>query len=485
RAAGELRLRIREKVLRALSEPAIDEKRRKLLHEALAGVDTASIGTIHSFADRLLRQRPREARLSPAYEIYEDTGALILETFTVLLHASQTGTLKAELEATEAAARAAEAEQTIRDAISAGVRVDSLELEWGRLGGLDALVEGFVTRRDVPPADPVPEEFDFAEFRGYAMELVALVTSMKGTSRGAEWLHRTARLVEGLSRSDDPIAIYREVLAGRVKPPDYKKGAHFEGEKDAWAVWKTFTEGKDRGDALWDDPVAPLHRWMTKRLVRLFPVVTALYGKVKGRHHAVDQVDLLLEFKDLLARDKAVRGEYQGLFDHIFVDEFQDTDPLQAEIIVFLCERKAQADRLQDVELSDGKLTLVGDPKQSIYRFRRADIGMYDRVRSLVASRPHLEVTLSANFRSRPSLIGWFNERFDRLLGKAESGKAIFRPETGEVLNQGLVPGKGGGNGPCVDSPTVHVLPFELAAGKGKVGEYRVLEAKAMAHYLR
>ncbi len=261
RAAGELRLRIREKVLRALAEPAIDEKRRRLLHEALAGIDTASIGTIHSFADRLLRQRPREARLSPAYELYEDTGTLILETFTLFLHASQTGTLKAELEATEAAARAAEAEQTVRDAISAGVRVDSLELEWGRLGGLDALVEGFVTRRDLPPADPVPEEFDFAEFRGYAAELVALVASMKGASRGAEWLRRTAHLVEALSRSNDPIAIYREVLAGRMKPPDYKKGEHFEGEKDAWAVWKTFTEGKDRGDALWNDLVAPLHRW--------------------------------------------------------------------------------------------------------------------------------------------------------------------------------------------------------------------------------
>lgn len=224
---------------------------------------------------------------------------------------------------------------------------------------------------------------------------------------------------------------------------------------------------------------------MAKRLVRLFPVVTALCRKVKARHHAVDQVDLLIELRDLLARDKAVRREYQALFDHIFVDEFQDTDPLQAEIVVLLCEREARADRLQDVELSDGKLTLVGDPKQSIYRFRRAHIGMYERVRSLVASRPHLEVTLSANFRSRPSLVGWFNERFDRFLGKAESGKAIFRPDTGEVLNQGLVPGRGGGNGPSADSPTVHVLSFELAAGKGKVGEYRALEAEALGHYLR
>ena len=91
-----------------------------------------------------------------------------------------------------------------------------------------------------------------------------------------------------------------------------------------------------------------------------------------------------------------MRGEFQRLFDHVFVDEFQDTDPLQAEIILLLCEREPAARRWDQALLRPGALTLVGDPKQSIYRFRRADVAMYDRVRQVVAAQDALHATLSA-----------------------------------------------------------------------------------------
>ena len=82
---------------------------------------------------------------------------------------------------------------------------------------------------------------------------------------------------------------------------------------------------------------------MASRLVRLRPVVLHLYDLVKARHQAVDHVDLLLRLRNLLRDDRAIRRSCQRLFDHIFVDEFQDTDPLQAEIVMFLCERGAEA----------------------------------------------------------------------------------------------------------------------------------------------
>ena len=62
------------------------------------------------------------------------------------------------------------------------------------------------------------------------------------------------------------------------------------------------------------------------------------------------------------------------------MDEFQDTDPLQAEIVFYLCEREPVASDWRDAVLEPGKLFVVGDPKQSIYRFRRADIAIYDEV---------------------------------------------------------------------------------------------------------
>src|SRR5262249_22438523 len=204
----------------------------------------------------------------------------------------------------------------------------------------------------------------------------------------------------------------------------------------AWAVWKIYIgTDKARARALRDDLCGPLNRWLATRLVRLFPVVVALYEKAKTRHRKLDQLDLLIKLRDLVAGNRGVRAEFQRLFDHIFVDEFQDTDPLQAEIILFLCERNAVAAGWDQVVLRPGSLTLVGDPKQSIYRFRRADVAMYDRVRRVVLEQGALSVTLSANFRSAPALIAWLNDRFERILGRAPVDKP-FDAVTGRVFQQ-------------------------------------------------
>ncbi len=93
KAAGELRLRIRERLLEELAESQPGTIRDDQLRDAIAGLDTAYVGTIHSFADRLLRLHPMEAELSPSYEIAEDDSGLIGETFEVLIHAVENGTL--------------------------------------------------------------------------------------------------------------------------------------------------------------------------------------------------------------------------------------------------------------------------------------------------------------------------------------------------------------------------------------------------------
>ena len=259
----------------------------------------------------------------------------------------------------------------------------------------------------------------------------------------------------------------------------------FEGDADAWHAWKLFTIGASkkttRSAPLRDEILAPFQCFFATRLVRAFPVVVALYEKVKARHQAVDTVDLLLKLRDLLARDLKVRQHVQSLFDHVFVDEFQDTDPLQADVILFLCENGAVATRADDVELAPGKLTLVGDPKQSIYRFRRADIAMYESVRRKVAQGPHRAVRPTANFRSTPPLIEWFNDRFRELLGSPPPGAdQVFSAATGEVLYQPLTRGRTDGQ-----AVSIHVVPFEPGATKPSVSDYRALEAEVLARYLR
>ena len=162
KAAGELRLRIRERLLAGLAQSGLPAARVGQLRAALAGLDTAYVGTIHGFADRLLRLRPVEAQLSPAYEIAEEDDALVRETFELLLHAVQAGTLETELAGTPAAARAAEAARTVLFALHADIPSESRDVGWSVRHGLDGLVAGFIELRDVPPPDAEPAAFDAA-----------------------------------------------------------------------------------------------------------------------------------------------------------------------------------------------------------------------------------------------------------------------------------------------------------------------------------
>ena len=107
-----------------------------------------------------------------------------------------------------------------------------------------------------------------------------------------------------------------------------------------------------------------------------------------------------------------MRGELQRRFTHIFVDEFQDTDPLQAEILVLLAGADPAIARWRDVTPAPGKLFVVGDPKQSIYRFRRADVGIYQEVKALLQERGAAVLELTSSFRAVPTVQRLVNAAF-------------------------------------------------------------------------
>jgi len=478
KAAGELKLRVREKLLSELARKP-SPLRRDRLSLALAAADTAFIGTIHGFSDRLLRRRPVEARLSPSYEILEDPSELTHEAFEILLQASEAGRLADELAGTNCPPeRAAEAQEHIRAALAAELRTETREGLWHDRHGLDALFEGFILHRDVPPRDAKPPPFQAARAGQAIQEFLALAGQSRGVNPGSRWIGRVADRLSRLAGETDPVVLFREVGAALAyRPGKLRKGVEFEGDPAGWEALKAW-DGKKDEPGLEALVTGPLRRWMATRLVRTFPAVVAMYEKVKARHRAVDQVDLLLCLRDLLRSNREVRRDMQSLFDHVFVDEFQDTDPLQAEIVLYLCEDGAVAEHWGDVRLAAGKLTLVGDPKQSIYRFRRADISVYDAVRAIVVKGKHLAVPLTANFRSQPALIAHVNERFDEILGRAEPGKPDFDPEAGTVVNRRLDAGREGVRKGCVV-----VLPFSTEANRAEPDRLR--EAEVLATWIR
>ncbi|MCY3710305.1 MAG: UvrD-helicase domain-containing protein [Caldilineaceae bacterium] len=208
----------------------------------------------------------------------------------------------------------------------------------------------------------------------------------------------------------------------------------------------------------------------------LLPVLELLrsftldYARERRDAGQVEFLDMLVLARDLLRDSLPARDHFRERFTHILIDEMQDTDPLQAEIALFLAEetvdRTNRNDRPRDwrkVQPAKGKLFVVGDPKQSIYRFRRADIQQVELMRQAVDGE---NVLLQQNFRSLSPVINWVNHIFSQWMqGEAQ---AVYAP---------LVTGAQDGR-----PPPVRVMGGEV---EGLMGVVRRQEAEAIANGVR
>ncbi len=208
----------------------------------------------------------------------------------------------------------------------------------------------------------------------------------------------------------------------------------------------------------------------------LLPVLELLrsftldYARERRDAGQVEFLDMLVLARDLLRDNIPARDHFRDRFTHILIDEMQDTDPLQAEIALFLAEetdgRTNPNDRPRDWRKAPptaGKLFVVGDPKQSIYRFRRADIQQVEQMRRAVGGG---NVLLQQNFRSLPPVINWVNHVFSQWM----QGEA-------QAVYAHLVTGA-----PDGQPPLVRVMGGEV---EGLVGVARRQEAEAIANAVR
>ncbi|MBR0661666.1 UvrD-helicase domain-containing protein [Neoroseomonas oryzicola] len=145
------------------------------------------------------------------------------------------------------------------------------------------------------------------------------------------------------------------------------------------------------------------------------------YQGEKRRSAALDFGDLLEKAKELLAQHDDVRQALGERYSRVLVDEFQDTDFEQVEVFWRLCGAPPPGNPSAPWEtwpLRPGALFLVGDPQQAIYRFRGADLEVFKQVRDIMrAADPEAVVSITRNFRSRPEILTWVNERFEVPLG--------------------------------------------------------------------
>jgi len=410
KAAGELRLRVREKLEKLVGT---EEHRDGPLREALRSIDRAEIGTIHGFASRLVRERPVEVGVDPGFVVADTL------TRTILLKDAWDEWFREELS---------------RDAVPALGAVRRLGTRPERVRDL---AFELVTHRDLVDLAPEPGAHPdvrplLDSFKGGANALSRLAAEgcTSEDDRGAEAVRSFAAAVDDARFVPEhalPSYLLREVRPG----PGPRTGSKANWDSDTLDEARRIATAlrEQQSDALSEaghHAAAGLLRWLTGFIDR--------FQSVKRERGFLDFDDLLIEARNLLRDNREVRRHFKRSFDRILIDEFQDTDPLQCEIAFFLAEREdAFETRWQDVDLEPGKLFIVGDPKQSIYRFRRADIEVYEEAKRVIersaGSGPGGGVlTLTQNFRTRPAIVSELNETFAPTMVSPE-GERRYQPD--------------------------------------------------------
>lgn len=427
KAAGELRERIRRELATAG------------LTEAVREIEAAQISTVHAFAATLLRERALDAGLDPNFRVLDQ-----LQT-DLRFQRSWRAWLWSDA---PPAAQAA-----IQRALSLGLELRDLQ----------AMGEHMSRNRDLDLAPPDEEDLQLPEEIGrLAREAQALVA---GCARLAPVsLDAAERLLAELRQSD---GTDRRELGRRLAGLDFR-GAPAGRDPDR-------AELRDRWFALRDARDVLVDRIRDETLAELATALSdfvredALQRRSEG---VLSYDDLLLEARDLLVRHDAARRALRVRFDSILVDEFQDTDPLQAEIVLLLAAAEETAN-WREAEPGPGRLMLVGDPKQSIYRFRRADIDTYEEVKEVfrrtAKRRPETAAIerLRVNFRARPHLGQWQNRSLDALLRPDSAyprAQASFQP---------IEPDREESGGGVVSIPS--------GSEHQRIGEAREAEAKLIA----
>ena len=390
KAAGELALRLRQELDRRWAQTT-KPRERAALQDAIGRLEEARIGTIHSFCAELLRERPVEAGIDPDFRELdeEEAAALFRQVFDRWIQdalAEGSEGLRRALSRLSRArgggdpplARLADAAWQLtewrdhsapwrRDSFDRGAEVQALGVE--TLALATTLVQGPVgdpLRRSLQCVEEEAHWIQRAEAAG-PQDLDALEARLVGLTRQMRRREnqRTgrARSFGSLERAD--VVAARDVLLGKLQRFEICANA------DLAAVLRDALAGS----------------------------LTA-YEERKRREGKLDFLDMLLLARNLLRGNASVRAHFQQRFTHLFVDEVQDTDPLQAEVVLLLAADDPAEIDWRCVRPRPGALFLVGDPKQSIYRFRRADVVLYQEICDRLQGSGVARLELSTSYRS-------------------------------------------------------------------------------------
>jgi exodeoxyribonuclease-5 len=479
-AASELRLRIEgfasmlskgevPRDLEHLLPKGITPEQKANVERACEELDQLTCTTIHGFAQALLKPYPAEANIDPGAEIVDPAEADLAfeERYQAWLKQRLSGS----------------GDDGIIEELILGDEAGGLRLV--------GEVAQFVRRnRDAtPPAAPWSRDA-VKKFAAAASQfekgLSRLDYREERTETACKSFIELTELLGGLKlKQEKPsnrdlvaaINLPRHETCFRQDGKRRKLQTNGKWQAAAAAAGRSKADGKcvydglnDRYEACHDALEALLAAIAGELLVRLAAEMSGLiqdWREYKRAAALLDFDDLLYTARDLLVGHEDVRRALSKRFRRVLVDEFQDTDPLQIEILWLLCGERSKGFRGKPLDrtLRPGALFLVGDPKQAIYRFRGADVNAYADARKAIGEGSLLKIT--TNFRSVEPILAFVNQRFENVLSETAGQPGFSELSSVRAASKNV--------------PAVAALDVAVAADKPDAAALRDAEADCVA----
>lgn len=378
KAADEIKGRVRQAVSECVEQAQTDLERLRW-QEHLQKVESAPISTIHSLCSRILRDNPVETQLDPEFTILEDFEAQDFFKETLQQY------LRKNIKENAALRRLVQTygvNSFVNQVTALGDKLSELVRE-------DNLAEPYLKAKEELPA---LQQKLFAAVR----EVIEAREALGAKTKGRQTLTEAAGLLDEMQKqllAPEPDCSLLDA-SGVVKVSGKALAAELTNLKNLRQELNHVLLNA-KGCDLVQDWLAVLQEFY------------ACLSARKQENNVLFNDDLDLLAIEHLQKNEALRQKYQERYKYIMVDEFQDTNERQRQLIYLLCGNKL-----------DGKnnLFIVGDVKQSIYRFRHADVSVFNKVKEDIAQNAGQNLGMKTNFRSTQSIVESCNTAFCQLM---------------------------------------------------------------------
>ncbi|MDX9918200.1 MAG: UvrD-helicase domain-containing protein [Gudongella sp.] len=474
KAANELKLRVAQGIDKMIKETT-DSHKRDLILQAKNSIDDQFVGTIHSFCREILSRNSFEAGLGLDYKVIDND-----EDWDIRNLVWKKYLIENETEIDGIVRLLKRLDISMEDINSVFEHISNYE--YG-IFDYDENVKNveppFEALADV--VDPLVAIF-VEEGKGELMTIWG--NPIEKVLNTAE---RAAINTYYFKRSERNLTNFAKIIISKLKKDGLITSKNFAKTEEGKKV--NLSVDKNRLIQAYDELNIYKHDLV---IATALPAVLK-YTEYKRQIMAVSFDDLLVLTRDLLRESENARIRTREKYKCLYIDEFQDTDAIQSEIMFYLNgETVDEKTPWHERKLIPGSTFIVGDPKQSIYRFRGADIKQYNRVKEIFSNDTDCEVAiLRRNYRTQSDIVEWVESVFklpenceDELKESVNGSIKFLLDESASFQASFFGMESQRKDSECPGEKTISGVKQFIAGDKDRVGEYRKDESEWVAAYI-